>query len=956
MSARKLGFGINLQELIFNRAVHINKLYLTDALMNVQVSEKGEANYNIYKSDTAAKKDTAADHSAASLRLERIKISNCHLMYNDRSVRMLMEAKHLNYEGSGDLSRSIFDLASHIETDSFNFTFDKENYLAHKAIDADLITRVNTQTLALIFQKNDLKINQLALQFSGRLDFLRNGYDMDFNLNSGQADLAQFLTAFPPEYIDWLKKTTVNGRAGLSLSLKGKYIASANEMPDLGMKLNIRDGFIAYENVKLPISGLKANAEIQLLHLDPEKLHIKLDSFSFQLDKDFVQARWESQGLHSPEIDLEASAHLNLDNLKKAFGVNPFDLNGRLDLDAKAKGKYDVKIVSTSFRKKDTVIASIPSFHIRCEVKDGILRYPSLPEPVTRIFLKMQADCPDANYLHAIFRIDTLNAAVLNNYIRGKARINAEKDFPLEASLQGLINLSEIQKFYPLDSMNLSGLLQFNLNTQGKYAPTHHLFPKTSGQFLLENASVQTKYYPHPIEKINISVQARDDKGTLNDLHLQIPKASLTFEGKPFYFRGSFKNFDDIHYDIAAKADLDIGRIYQVFSKKDMDVSGIIRADVSFQGKQSDASAGRYELLKNTGTLEVKNLRLRHEYFPKPFLISRGRFHFEQDKMWFDQFLAEYGATDLRLDGFLENAINYALGGSRILSGNFNLNARYINLDEFAANPSGTGAASHAEDPVAGGPAIKGVIMIPANLNLVLKAEAEKISYDGITLDHFNGGVNISNAGIELTQTGFSLIGAQVNMSGKYHATSPVRAAFDYHLLAKDFDIHRAYQEIKMFRDLASSAQHAQGLISLDYSLSGKLNEEMHPVYPSLAGGGTLSIKNVKFNGWKLFNTVSSKTDKPGLKDPDLSKIDVKSTIKNNLITIERMKFRTGGFRIRFEGQTAFDNKINFKMRIGLPPLGIIGIPLRITGSSDAPKIKLGNKDNDPLEETQDND
>jgi len=96
---------------------------------------------------------------------------------------------------------------------------------------------------------------------------------------------------------------------------------------------------------------------------------------------------------------------------------------------------------------------------------------------------------------------------------------------------------------------------------------------------------------------------------------------------------------------------------------------------------------------------------------------------------------------------------------------------------------------------------------------------------------------------------------------------------------------------------------------------------------------------------------VSSTSGKTDLKDPDLSKIDVKSSIKNNLITIERMKFKTGGFRIRFEGQTSFDNRVNFKMRIGLPPLGIIGIPLRITGSSDNPKIKLGKSDSDPLEE-----
>jgi AsmA protein len=40
-------------------------------------------------------------------------------------------------------------------------------------------------------------------------------------------------------------------------------------------------------------------------------------------------------------------------------------------------------------------------------------------------------------------------------------------------------------------------------------------------------------------------------------------------------------------------------------------------------------------------------------------------------------------------------------------------------------------------------------------------------------------------------------------------------------------------------------------------------------------------------------------------------------------------------------------------MRLGLPPLGIFGIPLTVTGTQDNPKIKLGRKTED-LEETKD--
>ena len=66
---------------------------------------------------------------------------------------MLIQAEHLYYEGTGDLSKSIFDLSSHIRTDSLNFTINNQSYVRRKAIDATLITRINTKTLALIFQK-----------------------------------------------------------------------------------------------------------------------------------------------------------------------------------------------------------------------------------------------------------------------------------------------------------------------------------------------------------------------------------------------------------------------------------------------------------------------------------------------------------------------------------------------------------------------------------------------------------------------------------------------------------------------------------------------------------------------------------------------------------------------------------------------------------------------------------
>ena len=86
--------------------------------------------------------------------------------------------------------------------------------------------------------------------------------------------------------------------------------------------------------------------------------------------------------------------------------------------------------------------------------------------------------------------------------------------------------------------------------------------------------------------------------------------------------------------------------------------------------------------------MDVKDLAITHELFPKPFFIHQGHFRFDRDKMWFETFQANYGKSDLQLDGFVENAINYVLAKNEILKANFNLKSKNIDLNEFTVYAS----------------------------------------------------------------------------------------------------------------------------------------------------------------------------------------------------------------------------------------------------------------------------
>lgn len=812
VSANEVAFGINLSALIFNKTIHIDEIYLSDALANVMVNEKGEANYNVYVSEPDT---TPKDSSDTALRLERIAIENTHIKYHDQSAKILVDARGFNYLGKGNLDKSIFDLTTRADIDSLDFTMGEDTYLKNKEVHAKLITQINTNKLSFQLRQNNLRINKLPVAFTGKFDFLRNGYSMYFNLATEESQLNDFFTALPPQYVEWLETASVKGETSMALTLKGDYVAAENKKPTISLQVKVRDGELQHDKAPFPMENIYLNFKTTVPSLDPEQLRVNLDSLYFNVGKDFFKAKLHSSGLSRIAMKANVQANIDLAKVDRALQLQGFALAGMLTADVKANGTYD-----------------------------------------------------------------------------GEKR----------------------------------------------------RFPVTQGKINLRNGLVHTTYYPNPIKNIQLDAAISNGNGAFSDTRFTITKGDFEFEGKPFTLRADFSNFDDVAYDLDAKGEIDLAKLYQVFAIRGLDLKGFIKADVHFKGKQSDATAGRYNKLDNRGTLELRDIALTTEYLPKRFIIRRGNFRFHQNDMDFKTFTATYGRSDFAMDGKLRNTINFVLSDREVLSGGFVFKSNKIVVDEFMTETATVKPEPKTKNPDLAPVQNPGVVAVPKNFDLTLKLNANQVLFQGLELGDAVGNLALKRGNLLLSQTGFSIIGSRMMFDAQYQPENTKRADFGFRVNAKDFDIKRAYNEIEMFRELVSAAQYAEGIISLDYAVKGKLGADMQPIYPSLAGGGTLSVKKVKMKGFKLMGAVSKETNSPSVNDPDVSKVDIKTTIADNIINIERFKFKVAGFRPRIEGQTSFDGKLNLKMRLGLPPLGIIGIPLTVTGTQDEPKIKLGKK------------
>lgn len=825
LQADKVSFGINLKRLLFDHEIKIDEIYVSDAFINVMVNEQGEANYNVY---VAPEKTPDTIDSNTSLRLERVDFHNCHIKYNDKSAKILTEAFGFNYIGKGNLSEDVFDLSTDARIDSLDFYYDGIPYLERKRLRANLITRINTNSLSFVLEKNELRINRFPLEFTGFFTILKQGYDIDINAVSANHRFNELLSLLPPQYNYLREKSKIKGRSDFQFVFKGRYDASRNRQPDLGFHLKVRDGFVHYEDSPYPFSDFTLDVSALVPSLDFRQLDLKLRVLDFKLgEKDYFHADVTSKNFPDMTLKANVKGAVDLKTLQNAFGLTGFDMAGVINADVKARGVY---------------------------------------------------------------------------------------------------------------------------NQEEK------LFPKTKGGFSLEGGHIKTAYYPNPITDIKFVASVQNEAGTFEDLKIAVTPASFVFEGNPIYINATLSNFNDVAYDVKAKGELDLAKIYKVFATEDLDIQGYAKADLSLKGKQSYAVNGQYNKLDNKGTLELKDIKATSASFPKAFYINEGKFTFDNEKMWFDSFAATYGKSDFAIKGYLLNVMNYFFEPNVTVKGDFTTNSSLINIDEFMALQEGENKEQSAEIneiKQEGEAQPSGVVVLPLNLDVALTANAKKVEYTGLVLNDLKGRVAVNNGKFFIQNCAFSIIGCRVNVDAEYDDESPVTGSFKLHLRAKDFDVKKAYNEVPLFRELASSAENAEGIISADYKVEGDFDANMSPIYESLKGGGTVWVRNVQLSGYKLFNVLGSKTGSDGLNDPNLEDIEIKSALKNSIITLEPFKFKVSGFRPKIEGRTSLKGELNFKIRLGLPPLGIIGVPIVVTGSQDDPKIKIFSKTGEEIPESK---
>jgi len=922
---------------LFGDQIKFTQLYVNEGKFNIVTDSLGNFSFAVFKAS-----EETSEKSSFDLSLKKIHINNTDVLYRDDQSGIRVHTTGTHITGDVQVTDKFIDFNTDADIRSLFFGLDQSVYVDRKPLKGTINTRVNLEPVSVEFRQNSLKLADLPLAVSGTVDVDEKGTGFNLKVVSKEAPLAALFSLVPQEYRSWYEGMTFKGIADVNLELKGRMEDVLK--PGLSIEVQVREGQMASKQLaETPVKDMSAVMALQLPGLNPDSLNLSISDFAFKLGEGF--AKGHALYRYPAYVDMGMEAQLDITRLWKTLAIEGMQLKGDLKLKANLKGTYASTSVATKKGNTYSSITSIPEFDIDASWKNGYFQWKEMPMAVDQLSFDLRAVNSDGNYKHTKLDVHNLDARAGKNYVNGMFSVQNLVDYDLNAALKAYVDLLDIRKIVPVKDVDFGGELTVDSKARGRLDLSRQRIPQTKTVVKLKNGFVRYASLPDlPLEKINLETHIESLRGSFSDLNMKILPISFVLAGEPFRLDASMFNFNNLTFDIGTKGTLNLNNVYKLFAVDGWDVDGQLEADLKLKGK---GGADDPSSLRNRGFVLLKDIHIKSDYFPHDFIFKEGKFRFYRNKMKLENIKMNYAKQSFVLNGDLENYINYFLTPNATLKGNLKVTSRFMDVNSFMAGNTVSASAAN--------PAVKsdasGVILVPDKISFELSADIQKVKFNDLMLNDLMGVLKIYDKKMDLQQTRFGLIDAPFLFSGSYRPLNTKRAQFAFDIDASHFDIQRAYKEMALFREMAPAAESASGQVSLKYSLEGMLNSEMFPDMKSIKGAGDLVLENIQFKGFKLFNAVARETKTDALHDAGVKNVTVKTSIADNVMTIERTKFKIAGFRPRVEGQVTLDGKLNIGMRLGLPPFGIIGIPITVKGTSDAFDISLGKYKEEALKE-----
>ncbi|RSC94832.1 AsmA family protein [Tenacibaculum singaporense] len=514
--SKEVNLALKLTELFkaSSEQLNIKSFTIDDALVNVLVDKKGNANYDIAKpSETEETKDE--EPSTFGLSINSYAINNATIKYNDEQGKLNLELTELNHSGSGDFSQSNTELDTQTST-LVSFGMDGNSYAKNQKIELDAILGMDLTNMKFSFLKNEAKLNNLPLVFDGFVKVNEKNQEVDINFKTPSSDFKNFLGLIPEAYTKSIAGVSTTGNFSVNGKVNG--IIDDKHIPKLDISMKSNNASFKYPDLPKSVQNINIDAQIKNTTGKTENTFVTINGLSFKIDQDTFSGKGNIYNLTTnPKVNASLKGVLNLANINKAYPINlENELSGILKADLYTE--FDMKALenNTLSRIKNNGKMEVSDFVFSSEdvvnplhIKNTVVNF----TPGTVSLTKFDATTGKSD-LNATGTLKNLLGFLLSDKkLRGNFKLNSNNfyvsDF-MQENPETIENEDDSKKDTPSESLKIPAFLDCAVS-----------------------ANAQTVYYDNLILKnVRGTLLLKDEKAILQNMNAGIFNGQIALNGE----------------------------------------------------------------------------------------------------------------------------------------------------------------------------------------------------------------------------------------------------------------------------------------------------------------------------------------------------------------------------------------------------------------------------------------
>lgn len=520
LEAENVDLKLRLLPLIFGD-YRVDRLVIDRPTINMRKSADGTVNYAFDLPDTTVapqieeKMTPESKSAAAAVSFDNLDIHHGHLLYEDDSTGMTLEAINFDLATSLENPRqALYKSSGKIKIDSLKVTADEPYPVFAVGLQYEASYDMTDELVSI--ERADLSVNDLRFKITGEAHQPMGEMTARCNIKSNHLTVADLFNLLPAGQRKLVK----------DYSIEGDFVLDA----DLDYDAARTDHEFSYSGTASLTDMVMSNKEIDgelkfarcLIDFKPDNLRLTIEDGSF--DGQPLKGHLMVEDFEHPTIGGELAGSFNLVFLEPFLPPEPeHKVSGRTAFDVKFSGP-----VSEPEKM---------SFSGTLGVTDGQYRSTLVPEPVEGFTL-------DAFFDNRLLNIRKLVCRFPSGNLEYTGRINDLVPYLLadsseatgispsvEGNLKGKVDFGMLKPYLPeKGDPKLAGQMSVDLSFAGRIDQPTGFRPR--GTLAVTNASYSDSLLPEPIEKFDANFSLKPDTITVSSLDVKFSSSDVSFSGQ----------------------------------------------------------------------------------------------------------------------------------------------------------------------------------------------------------------------------------------------------------------------------------------------------------------------------------------------------------------------------------------------------------------------------------------